>query len=291
MTEHQLRLIEEVKALFYDDYFIEAHEKITTMESEFKDDSEFLSRLNSIEEVSILKDALNSANNCLELLADLDSWELIKDEEDIATFIKSDSNQFIVRAEMIVEAPIFPILSLFSEIDLISSWVEVIESSTILAHPTSFTRLLWYRMNLPWPCSDRDIVVSAIGIPIPENRSVLINIKSVKTPTFLNTSIPPPAGSDIRIDMSVGCINLMILEPGVTQVSLISHSDPHLAFLPQSLINFGTKHGIFFFMRMLREKAKNFKGSEFERRVNEKSDYYKKIEDFYNRLFKEDIKS
>jgi hypothetical protein len=291
MTEHQLRLIEEVKALFYDDYFIEAHDKITTMESEFKDDSEFLSRLNSIEEVTILKDSLNGANSCLELLADLDSWELVKDEEDIATFTKSGSNQFIVRAEMIVEAPIFSILSLFSEIDLISSWVEVIEHSTMLAQPTSFTRLLWYRMNLPWPCSDRDIVVSAIGIPIPENRSVLINIKSVKTPTFLNTSIPAPAGNDIRIDMSVGCINLMILEPGVTQVSLISHSDPHLAFLPQPLINFGTKHGIFFFMRMLREKAKNFKGSEFERRVSEKSDYYKKIEDFYNRLFKEDSTS
>ena len=221
------------------------------------------------------------------MLADLDSWELIKDEDDIATFSKGSSNEFIVRAEMIVESSIFPILSLFSEIDLISSWVQVIERSNLLSQPTSFTRVVWHKMNIPWPCSDRDLAVSAMGIPIPENRSVLISLKSIKTPTYLNTPIPPPEGNDVRIDISLGCINLMILEPERTQISLVIHSNPNLALIPQSLINFGTKQGIFFFMNMLREKAKNFKGSEFERRVNEKSDYYKKINEFYKRLFTE----
>ena len=80
----------------------------------------------------------------------------------------------------------------------------------------------------------------------------------------------------------------MILEPERTQISMVIHSNPHLALIPQSLINFGTKQGIYLFMNMLRENAMNFKGSEFERRVNEKSDYYKKINEFYKRLFAED---
>ena len=64
MTEQQLSLIEEVKTLFYDDFLIESYEKVMSIELDFKDDTDFLSYLNSIEEVSIIKDALNSANSC-----------------------------------------------------------------------------------------------------------------------------------------------------------------------------------------------------------------------------------
>jgi len=83
--------------------------------------------LKNVPEIAAVKDTLESANEALELLADMDSWSLINDEDDIATFSQGSDVNFIVRAEMLVDCAIFPILSLFSEIDLVPSWVELLK--------------------------------------------------------------------------------------------------------------------------------------------------------------------
>ncbi len=238
-------------------------------------------------EIAAVKDILESANEALELLADMDSWSLINDEDDIATFSQGSDVNFIVRAEMLVDCAIFPILSLFSEIDLVPSWVELLKDARVISEPSTFTKLLWYKMNLPWPCNDRDMICRAVGIPIPDNNSVLVTLKSLEAGNYLGTDVPEPADGEVRMICKRGCINLMYLGPEKTQVSFIVHTDPQMNFIPQPLVNFGVKHGIYYFMKNIRDKAMHFKGSEFERRVQQKTEYYEKIEKFLKSNIKE----
>ena len=78
--------------------------------------------LNSIEEISVLKFEIQECNKALEMLADYTVWTARGENEHAATFSKNMHNQFYVRSEVIVESPIFPVLAVFSETDLLASW-------------------------------------------------------------------------------------------------------------------------------------------------------------------------
>ena len=80
---------------------------------------------------------------------------------------------------MLLDQEIFPVLALFSEVDLLSSWIDVVNTAEHISKPSNFRNLVYYRFDVPWPASDRDMVVCANGIPIPENDSVLIVLQGL----------------------------------------------------------------------------------------------------------------
>jgi hypothetical protein len=262
--------LQEIKSLFRDERLQLAHNLIGQLDSNYN--------ASENPEVEIIKADLNLANDCLELLSDLDSWDLIKQTEEIATFSKGSNTEFIVRAEMIANSSMLPILALFSEVQLLKEWVPILRDAECLSQPTKFRRIIQYKFKLPWPANDMDMVVSAVGIPIPDNKSALIILKSLDTMSeFLGVSIPHPEGT--RLTLTIGCLNLTYLEPDKTQVSLIAKSNPHMPIIPIQLINYATKHGVYYFMEAVRKKAEDFKGSVFEELVINNPDYYQEIKE------------
>ena len=262
--------LEEIKSLFRDERLKQAHDLITQLEPSDPQ--------STIPEINIIKEDLLLANECLELLADLDSWEIVKQTGDIATFAKGSSTEFIVRAEMIANSPMLPILAIFSEVQLLKDWVPILKDAVCLSQPTKFRRIIQYKFKLPWPANDMDMVVSAVGIPIPENNSILIILRSLDAVSdILDVSIPRPEGS--RLTLTIGCLNLTYLGPEQTQVSLIAKSNPHMPIIPIQLINYATKHGVYYFMEAVRDKANQFSGSVFEELVRNNPEYYQEIKD------------
>lgn len=158
------------------------------------------------------------------------------------------------------------------------------QSADIISCPTPFRRLLRFRFDMPWPLTNREAVVSVVGIPVPYNRSALLVIRSVEGSRYLNFKIPDTSEGEVRIDINICCVNIVYKGPEDTHLSLIVRSDPKIAMLPQFLINFATKHVMYYMMDTIREKVRNYPGSEYERRVRQNPEYYasfhSKLSDF-----------
>ena len=78
-----------------------------------------LSALNARPEAEIVRSNVGSADKCLQMLSDYDSWTLLRDEQGIQTWSQKADGDFFVRAEMTLHKPVFPVLALFSEVDLL----------------------------------------------------------------------------------------------------------------------------------------------------------------------------
>jgi START domain len=266
--------LSELFNLFLEEKLVEANQKIRDAGNLYKENDLNFDFRNE-EFVNIIKADLLLANQCLELLGDMNGWDPCKQSEDIATFTKNTDGEFLVRAEMLLKHPIFPVLALFSECELLHEWIPILDNAKVLGSPSKFRRVIQYFLKLPWPINDRDILLSAVGIPIPENKSVLIVLKSIDKSSYLGIPIPEP--ESIRTEMKIGCLNLHYINDNETQVSLISKCDPKLALIPTPIINYATKHGVFFFMESIRRKCDEYTGSEHEHLVNSKPEYYEEI--------------
>jgi hypothetical protein len=261
--------LSQIKDLFKDERLAQAYSLINEVGDYNPQDAP---------EIDVIKADMSLADECLSLLADLESWELVKQSEDIATFSKGSSSEFIVRSEMLVNSPMLNILALFSEVHLLKTWVKILEDASCLATPSKFRRIIQYKFDLPWPANNMDMVVSAVGIPIPENNSVLIVLRSLDTvEQFLDVAIPKPTGT--RLTLTIGCLNLTYLGPEQTQVSLIAKSNPHMSIIPSQLINYATKFGIYYFMEGVKNKTLGFAGSEFEKLMLANPSYYKDLKE------------
>lgn len=137
--------------------------------------------------------------------------------------------------------------------------------------------MIRYELDIPWPCSNRDLIVTALGLPFEEASSALIILKSVEG-SYFGVDVPTTPKDQVRVDLHIGCINIGFRGPSETHLTFIVRSDPHLALIPSWLMNFGIKHFIHYFMFRIREKCTEYDGSEFERRVKANPGYYAEIQ-------------
>jgi hypothetical protein len=230
------------------------------------------------EELRVLRQDVVYANSCLAMLADFDAWEMVREEDDIAIFTKGSTNEFLIRSEMLMPHSAFSLLAVFSEVDLLPTWIDVIAGAEEVARPSTFRRINHFTMKLPWPLSNRDMVVACAGIPMPQNKSVLLLIRDVgDLPSFMGHTIPPPTQGNVRMKIHHCCVNVMQVAEAQTQVSFMFRADPKIALLPSEVRKWGSKQAIFAFMRSMREQCARFAGSEYERRVAKNPDYYNEL--------------
>ena len=94
--------------------------------------------------------------------------------------------------------------------------------------------------------------------------------------------IPPADEGTIRIDIPFGCVNMMYVSPEETLLTIVVRSNLHVVsgmqpLLPTSLINFGTKQIVFAMMERIKSYLISYEGSEYERRVKTKWQYYSEV--------------
>jgi len=52
-----------------------------------------------------------------------------------------------------------------------------------------------------------------------------------------------------------------------------------------SIVNFATKHGVFYFMQQVRKMCEEYKGSKYEELVESKPQYYGEIKKRFTTIF------
>jgi hypothetical protein len=271
-----LEKLQHIVDQIYADNIQEAYIDVLTIE-------ETLPGCSEIYELSRVKQDAEDIQLAVDMLGDLASWDQVDDSNGIQTYSKGSGDEFFVRGEMVMEAPIFPILALFSEIDLIPTWYSLsrvprVNAVDLITQPSKFRRMLRYVLDIPWPCSNRDMVISALGVPLEESCSALVVLKSVKDHYF-GVDVPQVLDDQVRVDLHIGCINIRCLSPSKSHLTFIVRSDPHVSMIPSWLMNFGIKHFIYYFMERIRDKTAQYEGSEFERRVKANPGYYSEIQD------------
>ena len=136
-------------------------------------------------------------------------------------------------------------------------------------------------MNLPWPCKNRDILLAATGVPIPQNHSVLLIMRDLTGfKSYLGVPLPTALPPDyIRMTFDCCCSNIMQKSENETQISIIFQGDPHIAFIPEPIMSFSTSKVMLAFISSVREECLKFRGSQYEQRVKENSEYYAAIQE------------
>lgn len=273
--------LNKIKSLFMEDLIEEAYEELNNLEQEYIQDPSMLDLINSHEEIKILKDDMKDIQTCLKFIDDTTDWQLVSDNKGIRTSIRrGNGGQFIGRAEMQMDAHVFPFLSLFSETDLYSTWIKMIQNCQEIGNPTLFRRMIRYEVNLPWPIHHREVVLRGLGFPVRSRKSALVVLKSIESDSFLGIKIPSNPNM-VRFKVHNACIEMKYLSPNSTQITIIMWADAFMSFIPRWLLNWVAKKIVVYFMDSVRKEVSKFEGSEYEKRVQIKGEYYGKI---YERL-------
>ncbi|MEE4248126.1 MAG: hypothetical protein V2I33_22260 [Kangiellaceae bacterium] len=111
-----------------------------------------------------------------------------------------------------MNSSLFPVLALFSEVDLFHNWITQLNRFTLVGEPTRFMKLLHYTLDLPWPLSNRDISLACHGVAVPENKSALIVLRDMPE-SYLSYTSPPVDPNNVRISIPVGGLNVMFRGP------------------------------------------------------------------------------
>jgi len=269
--------LEVLKELFYEEKIEKAFELVSQLSVESKSNENLKAKLECCEEFQVLLEDMHLKSECKEMLSEVSTWTEVCNSDNIRTYSKGSGKNFMVRGEMYMDQPMLPTLALFSETDLLGTWLTMLENAQDLGTPSRFRRILQYKAGMPWPVKNREAVMRALGVPDIDSASALIIMKSIHSRTTLGVEIPAQDEHHVRIDLKLACLNIAYLGPNSTHVSFIAHMDPKLKLVPQFIVNFVTKHILYYFLKEVRSKSMEYPGSIFEERVKQKPDYYQEL--------------
>ena len=219
-------------------------------------------------------------------------WELVSDANNIKVETHLSGADFYTRASVLINSNIFETLSVITEEDLLPSWysphrIHALSSVEVLSAPARFKKLMKYTFWFPWPLSNRECFLEFSGYPVPDDQAMLIVMRSPQQ-KYMGLQIPA-AGEEVqRMSVPLGCIYVQYISPSVTKVCILVQANAtciQASILPDWLLNFGKKQMMYFLMDALRIAVTNFRGSEYENRVSNRTDYY----DFLRRVLRFDV--
>jgi hypothetical protein len=223
-------------------------------------------------------------------LRDLD-WELVFDLNDIKVEYKYSDADFYTKASVLINSSIFETLSVIGEEDLLPSWyfiirIHALSQVNVLASPAKFKKLMKYNFWFPWPLTNRECYLEFSAYPVPEDQGILVIMRSPKT-SYMELKLPESTSTIERMNVKLGCILIQYISPNLTKVSILVQANANYdqSILPNWLLTFGKKQMMYFLMDSLRIAVMNFRGSEYENRVNKKHEYY----DFIRKVLRYDV--
>jgi START domain len=182
---------------------------------------------------------LNSAACLLLLIASLAvspsassteaTWTLEKDEKQIQLYTRPvpDSPFLAVKAITVINAPMPKVAAAFGDGAGCSEWRAMCKSSEVLSMVSDTERYVYLVLDLPWPLSDRDMVIHS---------TAQIDIASKKaTVKLVSASSTHPAKNHVRAESS-GEYTIQAITDEQVEFTYIMHTDLG-GDLPPEVIN------------------------------------------------------
>jgi len=174
-----------------------------------------------------------------------------------------------------LDMPLFNVLSLMYEPDGFNHWVPFCKGAKLVKHLHRAAHSYWLNYGL-MIIPDRDCYCYGIGVDrLDKNGSVLLISKKIHdNPAFLeHYGIEVPKTKSMRMDIDVA-VELVPLSKDRVQMTLITTVNPGVKNVPTSILGWiSRKAGSIMFEKLVK-KAKNIKGTLWEKRINENREFY-----------------
>ncbi|MGV3587529.1 MAG: START domain-containing protein [Adhaeribacter sp.] len=143
-----------------------------------------------------------------------DNWELKKNENGIAVYTRGIANEKLKEIRVICELPgtTAGLISVLQNVSGHADWVYLTEKATLVKKLSPNSLVYYTTTDMPWPVTDRDLVVEFSYQEIPGTKNLAIQAKSaegyvppkkgyVRVPYSLATwEVAPVAKDKIKID-------------------------------------------------------------------------------------------
>jgi len=174
------------------------------------------------------KKEFHHLNRTQQLLQEVDNWQVVRESSTITIESKSLNTEFLVRAKVVINKPAFYVIGVLSEIDLLTTWIEPLETAELLAEPSLFRKFTRYVLKFPWPLSNRESYFSFSGVPLHEQNAALIIMYSVEQDHYLHHKVPPPPSQLVRMMVPVGGLYVQFVDSNTTEVSFVVETNPYI---------------------------------------------------------------
>ncbi|MBC3540239.1 START domain-containing protein [Rufibacter sediminis] len=158
-------------------------------------------------------------------------WELQKNEDGIEVYTRKVKDTQFKEIRVVCDLPGTPndLFSLLKDVEHHSDWV-YLNRKTKLIKRKSEHRLLYYtEADMPWPLTDRDMVVEAVFMPAYKPNVARVEVKSV-------TSIVSEKPGFVRIPYSLAVWDISPVSGGRTKIDYTFRVNPGGA-IPAWMVN------------------------------------------------------
>lgn len=176
-------------------------------------------------------------------------WTLEKEDGGIALYSRpvADSPFLAVKAIATIDAPAEKVAQLLGDGNGCSAWRAMCKSSEVLSAVSDSESLVYLVLDLPWPVSDRDLVVRSIAHVDAQSQTLHVKLESA--------SAEHPVQDYVRAESS-GEYELKVIGATQSQFTYIQHTDIGGDLSPD-MINPSLLSETFADIRRLQELAEN----------------------------------
>lgn len=176
-------------------------------------------------------------------------WKLITDRRDIKVYIGADPDARLKTFRGVTTMALpdeYAMLALYNDIDAFPRWLHMIDEAQLLDERSPLDRDLRFTIKLPWPLSDREVVLNSTLVQVNE-----IGNESVTAILEGDTELAPPVDGFVRLPEFHGTFKFRRLAPGKVEAIFEVSSDLG-GYLPQWIVNFALSDIPYFSLEKMR---------------------------------------
>lgn len=273
---------------------LEAHMALDRILEARKVVDQIQAKTSSVEKISRkrqeeMQHVIDESDHVMDMLRDLKSnegWILSSHRKGITVHYRHEEGTSIhsVKTHCILQdftpTDFLHLCCLFAEMDLLPKWFpnHILDSVNMLAVPSKYRYV--YQMLLKFhflPIQDREIIAEGVGYHLRNPSAFFVLAKSIDSSP--HCEIPPTPPRTVRMETK-NAFYVEILPGNKVTFSQIAHDNPKIRLVPAFVLNYLSQGAIpFDLLQNLRHCVRNFEGSEWEKRIAERRDFYGEIED------------
>ncbi|WP_428329649.1 START domain-containing protein [Mucilaginibacter sp.] len=166
-------------------------------------------------------------------------WELKKNEDGIAVYTAKLQDEKFKEIKVICEfkGTIAQLIKIMQNVDHNKDWIYNNKVSYLINRKNRDTLTYYSEVSLPWPVSNRDLVMQQCFIRDTVNKALRIEVKTV-------TNVMPPKPKLVRVPYSLGLWTVKTMPNNKIRIEYIFSVDPG-GSLPAWVVNFLATAGPF----------------------------------------------
>jgi len=141
-----------------------------------------------------------------------------------------------------VNAPIMNLIAVLGEVDLFTEWIPETELSANIKEVSPMRRSVYLITALPWPLWKRENFVEAGCYIMKEHKALGISIESIRGDTWFGEELIRSPETMVENDVKKGFFCIEYIDEATCRLKIFLNVDPHLGFIPVTLMNFFMKN-------------------------------------------------